>query len=183
MVNSQNKQDGDWNRGYLHIYTGDGKGKTTAALGLALRAAGAGLKVLIIQFVKGMSYCELESLKRFSDLITVRQCGRNCFINREPEPEDIECARRGLEKAREALASGEYRLVILDEANIAVHFGLFAPGDLLEAVGSRRPEVEVVVTGRRAAPELLEAADLVTEMKEVKHYFSRGVPARRGIEK
>jgi len=171
-----------WDRAYVQVYTGDGKGKTTAALGLALRAAGAGLRVFIAQFAKGMAYSELASLERFADLVTVRQFGLRCFIRGAPTPEDVAAAREGLAGAREAVTSGRWDVVILDEANIATHFGLFTVEELLEVIELAAGRVEIVVTGRRADPRLIERADLVTEMREVKHYYARGVPARRGIE-
>lgn len=171
----------DWTRGYVQVYTGDGKGKTTAALGLALRAAGAGLRIFIGQFVKGMEYSELRVLERF-DEIEVRRYGRDCFIDREPEPEDIEAARAGLEDAREELISGRWDIVILDEANIATYFKLFPVEDLLALIEQKPADVELVITGRRADPRVIEAADLVTEMREVKHYYQQGVPCRKGIE-
>jgi len=169
-------------KGYVHVYTGDGKGKTTAALGLALRAAGAGLRVYIAQFVKGMHYSELDALKRFPDLITVKQYGRDCFIRNRPTEEDIRSARTGLEEVRELLGSGAYQVFILDEANIAVYYNLFSAAELAELIRERPANVEIVITGRRAAPEILELADLVTEMKEIKHYYNEGVLARAGIE-
>jgi cob(I)alamin adenosyltransferase len=169
-------------RGYLQVYTGNGKGKTTAAIGLAVRAAGAGLRVLFAQFVKGKRYSEIEALERFSDIITVEQYGRSAFIEKEPAPEDIEAAGKGLAAVRESLRSGEYRLVILDEANIALHYGLFTIEELLDAIRQRSPKCEVVVTGRNAPQALIDAADLVTEMKEIKHYYTDGVEARPGIE-
>jgi len=170
-------------KGYVHVYTGDGKGKTTAALGLALRAVGAGMKVFIGQFVKGMKYAELESLARFKGEIEVRQYGRDCFIHNDPEEADIRVAREGLNEIKSVLASGDYQLVILDEANIATWYRLFTVNELLEAVSGRDPSVEVVITGRKAEPEVLEMADLVTEMREVKHYYTQGIEARDGIEK
>jgi len=168
--------------GYIHVYTGDGKGKTTAALGLALRAAGAGMKVFIAQFVKGMHYSELDSLKRFEDLITIRQYGRRCFIEKEPEPEDIAAAREGYNEALRAVQSAEYGLVILDEANIATHYKLFSVDELLAVIDARPAQVELVITGRRADPRIIKRADLVTEMQEIKHYYQQGVQARKGIE-
>jgi cob(I)alamin adenosyltransferase len=171
-----------WDRAYVQVYTGEGKGKTTAALGLALRAAGAGLRVFVAQFVKGMEYSELASLARLADLVTVRQYGLRCFIRGAPKPEDIAAAREGLREAREAVASGRWDVVILDEANIATHFGLFPVEELLEVVDLAAGRVEIVITGRRADPRLIERADLVTEMREVKHYYTKGVAARRGIE-
>lgn len=170
-------------KGYIHVYTGDGKGKTTAAFGLALRAVGAGFKVFIGQFVKGMKYAELDVINRLSDQITLKQYGRDCFIVNEPDEEDIRLARDGLQELRQVMAKGDHQLVILDEGNIAVFFKLFSIDDLLEAVNNRDPSVEVVITGRKADPKLIEAADLVTDMQEVKHYYTQGVQARDGIEK
>jgi cob(I)alamin adenosyltransferase len=169
-------------RGFIQVYTGDGKGKTTAALGLALRAAGAGLKVFIGQFVKGAEYSEIKILRQLSENISVRQYGRRCFIKDQPEPEDIRLAQDGLSEMRKIIQSEKYDLVILDEANIAVFFKLFSIDKLLHVLQNRPEKVEVVITGRRADPKLIEIADLVTEMKEVKHYYQRGVAARAGIE-
>jgi cob(I)alamin adenosyltransferase len=169
-------------KGYIHVYTGDGKGKTTAAFGLALRAAGAGLKIWVAQFVKGCEYSEHTALKRFEDLITIKQFGRSCFILSDPEPEDIQRARAGLEEAGKAITSGEYQVVILDEACIAIHFKLFTTEELLAAINKRPPGCEIIITGRSAPAELIDAADLVTEMREIKHYYTKGVAARKGIE-
>ena len=169
-------------QGYVQVYTGDGKGKTTAAFGLALRAVGAGLKVYIAQFVKGMDYSELKSIERYSDLITLKQYGRGCFIRNEPAEEDIRLAREALEEVRAIIHSGDYQLVILDEANIAVFYNLFSIDDLIELIDTRPSGVELVITGRRADPRLIEKADLVTEMKEIKHYYEKGIEARKGIE-
>jgi cob(I)alamin adenosyltransferase len=170
-------------RGYVQVYTGDGKGKTTAALGLAIRAVGAGLRVFIAQFVKGMEYSELKALRKFSDSIVVRQYARDCFLYREPEETDREFAGEGLQEVQEVVAGGQYDLVILDEANIATYFNLFSVEDLLELIRRKADKVEIVITGRRADARLIEAADLVTEMKEVKHYYQKGVQARDGIER
>ena len=170
-------------KGYIQIYTGNGKGKTTAAFGLALRAVGAGLKVYIAQFVKGVEYSELESVKRLSDSITLKQYGLGFFVNREPDKEDIRAAREGLKEVRGIMCSGGYDLVILDEANVAVYHDLFSVEDLLEFMRAKPENVELVITGRRADPRVMEAADLVTEMKEIKHYYHGGVEARIGIEK
>ena len=170
-------------KGYIQIYTGNGKGKTTAAFGLALRAVGAGLKVYIAQFVKGVEYSELESVKRLSDSITLKQYGLGFFVNREPDKDDIRAAREGLKEVRGIMCSGGYDLVILDEANVAVYHDLFSVEDLLEFMRAKPKNVELVITGRRADPRIIESADLVTEMKEVKHYYHSGVGARIGIEK
>ncbi|MEA3543929.1 MAG: cob(I)yrinic acid a,c-diamide adenosyltransferase [Thermodesulfobacteriota bacterium] len=170
-------------KGYVQVYTGDGKGKTTAALGLALRAAGAGFKVYIAQFVKGMKYSELRTLSKLQDLITLKQYGRDCFIYRSPESEDIKAARVGLKEVKEKMLSGEYQLIILDEANIATYYNLFSVDDLLDFIRDKPVAVELVMTGRRADPRIIAVADLVTEMKEIKHYYQDGVEAREGIEK
>lgn len=170
-------------KGYIQVYTGNGKGKTTAAFGLALRAVGAGLKVYIAQFVKGMEYSELKSVERLSDSITLRQYGLGFFINRKPDREDIRAAREGLKEVRENMCSGKYDLIILDEANIATHYGLFSVEDLLDFIGAKPENVELVITGRMADSRIIESADLVTEMKEIKHYYHGGVEARIGIEK
>jgi cob(I)alamin adenosyltransferase len=170
-------------KGYVEVYTGDGKGKTTAAMGLALRAAGAGLKVYFAQFIKGMKYSEHTALERFSDLITVKQYGRNCFINDIPEAEDVRIAREGLIEVREIMLSERYQVIVLDEANIATHYNLFTAEELLDLIRVKPINVEIVITGRYADQRIIDAADLVTEMKEVKHYFKSGISARDGIEK
>ncbi len=167
---------------YLQVYTGNGKGKTTAAFGLALRAAGAGMNVFFAQFVKGKNYSEIEAVQQWLPLITVKQFGRGCFIVKQPEQADIDAARQGLQEVKEILHSGKYQLVVLDEANIAIFYKLFSVNELIEAIGNRHPHTEVVVTGRYAPQELIDAADLVTEMKEIKHYYTQGVEAREGIE-
>ncbi len=170
-------------KGYVQVYTGHGKGKTTAALGLALRAAGAGLKVYIAQFVKGMKYSEINILDKLSDSIALKQYGRSCFINRNPDEKDIRAAREGLKEVREIMCSGEYQMIILDEANIATDYNLFSVEELLDFIRAKPEEVELVITGRMADPRVIEEADLVTEMKEIKHYYQKGVEARKGIEK
>ncbi|MDD5556704.1 MAG: cob(I)yrinic acid a,c-diamide adenosyltransferase [bacterium] len=169
-------------KGYIQLYTGDGKGKTTAALGLALRAAGAGMRVFIVQFIKGRGYSEDRALARLRPAVTVRRFGRGCFIRRAPSPADVAAARKGLKAAEAALLSGKYGLVILDEAAVAARLGLFPVSDLLRLADLKPRAVELVITGRGAHPSLKRRADLVTEMREVKHYFRRGVKARRGIE-
>ncbi len=170
-------------KSYVHVYTGEGKGKTTAALGLAVRAAGAGHKVFFAQFVKGGRYSELKALKRFDDLITIEQFGEGRFINGNPSESDIDSARKGLKKMGKILSSGNYKVVILDEANIAVYYKLFSPQELVDLANCRADETELIITGRYASDEILEKADLVTEMKAIKHYYKEGVKARVGIEK
>jgi cob(I)alamin adenosyltransferase len=170
-------------KGYIQVYTGNGKGKTTAAFGLALRAAGAGLKVYIAQFVKGMHYSEINSLAKLEEFITIKQYGRNCFIYKEPEKEDIRVAQEGLKEVKEIMCSGKYQMIILDEANIATYYNLFSVDELLDFIRAKPEDVELVITGRMADPQIIEAADLATEMKEIKHYYQKGVQARDGIEK
>jgi cob(I)alamin adenosyltransferase len=170
-------------RGYTQVYTGNGKGKTTAAIGLSIRAAGAGLRVYIAQFIKMGEYSEIIALRRFSDLITVEQFGLGRFTNGKPLTEDIEAARKGLEKVKSIMKSNEYKVIILEEANVAVKFGLLQVEDLIELILNKSFETELVITGRGASARIIEKADLVTEMKSVKHYYQKGVPARIGIEK
>lgn len=171
-------------KGYVQIYTGNGKGKTTAATGLAVRAAGAGMKVFIGQFIKMGDYSEIKALKeRFSDLITLEQFGTGGFIKEKSLPEQIQAAQKGLDRIRKVMASGQYHVIICEEANVAVSLGLLSVDDLLELVESKPENIELVFTGRAADPRLIQAADLVTEMTEIKHYFSKGVEARTGIEK
>lgn len=169
-------------KGYLHVYTGNGKGKTTAAFGLALRAVCAGRQVYVGQFVKSMKYNETKIAEHFSS-IRIEQLGRGCYINKEPEAVDIRMAKAALNHCADIMRSGDYDLVILDELNIAIHLGLVELDDVLDAIRSRRPDVEVVVTGRYAPQELIDMADLVTEMKEVKHYYQQGVLSRNGIDR
>jgi cob(I)alamin adenosyltransferase len=170
-------------KGYTQVYTGNGKGKTTAAIGLAIRAAGAGLKVFIAQFVKMGDYSEIKALKRFSDLITVEQFGLGRFTNGKPTPEDIKAAQEGLERVKSVMVSDEYNIIIMEEANVAAMLGLFAVQDLLKIIINKPYDKELVITGRGASPRIIEMADLVTEMKDIKHYYQIGVRARVGIEK
>ncbi len=170
-------------RRFIQVYTGDGKGKTTAAAGLALRALGAGWRVCLIQFCKAQPSAELEMLQKAGGgRFTLRRFGAGSFIVGEPSDEDRAEARNGLAEAREAVACGAYDLVVLDEINQAVHFKLIGIPELLALLDARPDSVELLLTGRRAAPELLARADLVTEMREVKHYYAQGVGARHGIE-
>lgn len=170
-------------KGYIQVYTGNGKGKTTAALGLALRAAGANKKVYIAQFVKGMKYSEINSLAKLQDFITMKQYGRKGFIKRDPDEKDIQVAREGIQEVKEIMCSGKYQMIILDEANIATSYNLFSVDELLDFIEAKPEEVELVITGRTADLRIMEKADLVTEMKEIKHYYQKGVKARKGIER
>ncbi|MBM4307836.1 MAG: cob(I)yrinic acid a,c-diamide adenosyltransferase [Deltaproteobacteria bacterium] len=171
-------------KGLVQVYTGNGKGKTTASLGLALRAAGHGFKVFVIQFMKGnIQYGELESAKKLSPHLTIRQMGRETFVSKtNPDPVDIEWAQKGFALAKEVIASGDYDIVILDEINVAVDYGLIPLSDLLQLIDSKPATVELILTGRNAKPEIIEKADLVTEMVERKHYYKKGVKSREGIE-
>lgn len=170
-------------RGYIEVYTGNGKGKTTAALGLAVRSAGAGLKVFIAQFVKQRSSSEHQALKTFRGLITLKRYGRGFILNRKPKPSDVRAAQEGLGEIISLLKSKTYDVVILDEANVAVHHHLLTVNDLLYLMEIKPMGTELVITGRYADEKIIQMADLVTEMREVKHYRNQGVKARRGIEK
>jgi len=167
----------------VQVYTGDGKGKTTAALGLAMRAAGHGLKVYIIQFMKGWpNYGELKSLAGHPQ-ITLRQFGRPEFVDpRKPESVDREMAQDALREARRVLTSGSYELVILDEVNVALKYGLIELKDILALIEEKPEHVELILTGRYAPSEVIERADLVTEMREVKHPYRAGIKGRKGID-
>jgi len=177
------RDDESMKKGYVHILTGNGKGKTTAALGLSIRAAGAGMKVYFAQFIKKGDYSEIKALRRFSDQITVRQFGLGRFTDHNPTLEDIQAARSGLEQVKQVMADNNHDIIILDEANVAVKFGLFAVQDLINLIVHKPYEMELVITGRYASPRLIDMADMVTEMKPIKHYYLKGVEARVGIEK
>ncbi len=171
-------------KGLIQVYTGNGKGKTTAALGLALRAAGHGLKTLMIQFMKGnIQYGELESAKRLTPYLTIKQMGRETFVSKtNPDPVDMEWAQRGLLLAKEAVLTGDYDIIVLDEINVAVDFNLIPLSEILLLLNSKPEQIELILTGRNAHPAILERADLVTEMVERKHHYQKGVKARKGIE-
>ena len=170
-------------RGLIQVYTGPGKGKTTAALGLAFRAAGQDLKVHIIQFMKGWSdYGELVSVEKLPN-ITLQQFGRPEFVDKDkPDPEDIRQAHLALDHARQIVTGGQHDIVILDEINVAVDFKLIGLADVLGLLDARPEKVELVLTGRRAHPEVVKLADLVTEMLDIKHPYTEGVMGRKGIE-
>jgi cob(I)alamin adenosyltransferase len=185
-------------RGLIHVYTGDGKGKTTAALGLALRAAGCGFCTYVCQFLKGQEYGELKAARWLSEgaptkgqrpPITIERFGRPTFVHLSADgagttatEEDVRLAREGLAAARQAMKSGQYELVVLDEINVALYFQLLTVQEVLELVDDKPEGVELVLTGRRVPDEILARADYITEMREVRHPYQRGIRARRGIE-
>ena len=167
----------------IHIYTGNGKGKTTAALGQAMRAVGHGLKVLMIQFMKGkINYGELEAAKKLPNF-TIEQFGRPDFVNPEnPDEEDVRLARAGLARATEAVDSRKYDIVILDEINVAANFGLIESTDIISLFKRKSDDVTLILTGRYMPEEFEPYADLITECREVRHYFNKGMKAREGFE-
>ncbi len=171
-------------KGLIQIYTGNGKGKTTAALGLALRAVGHRMKVLMIQFMKGnVRYGELKSAKKLAPYLTIKQVGRETFISKSsPDPKDLQMAREGFGMAKKAIQDKEYDIVILDEINLAIDYGLIPLEDLLQLMDSKPETVELILTGRNVKSEILKRADLITDMVDRKHYYDKGVPAREGIE-
>jgi cob(I)alamin adenosyltransferase len=171
-------------QGFVQIYTGNGKGKSTAAIGQAVRAAGFGLRTYIAQFMKEYPYNELNSLDRLSEWITIEQFGGDEFVYKKelPGEEELVKAKKGLRSAKEKLLSGEYDLIILDEAIVAIYFQLIEIKELVEFIKIKPVNVELILTGRYCPEELIELADLVTEMKEVKHYYQKGITSRRGIE-
>lgn len=171
-------------QGFVQIYTGNGKGKSTAAIGQAVRAAGFGLKTYIAQFMKEYPYNELESLKHLSEWITIEQFGGDEFVYKKelPGAEELAKAKSGLQTAKEKMLSGNYDIIILDEAIVAIYFKLIKTKDLVEFIKSKSVEVELILTGRYCPNELIELADLVTEMKEIKHYYQKGIISRKGIE-
>lgn len=168
-------------KGYIHVYTGDGKGKTTAAFGVAIRTALQGKQVFIGQFIKGMKYSETE-ISSVLPQIEIEQLGETCFIEKVPKQEDIDMAVEGLKLMREKLISGQYRLVIFDEITIALYYNLFSLDDLIAVLNEKPYETEIILTGRYCPEALIDLADLVTEMKEIKHYYHQGVISRPGID-
>lgn len=166
----------------IQVYTGNGKGKSTAAFGLAVRAIGAGKKVFIAQFVKDMKYSECFIEDYFRGSIKIEQWGASCIFNREANSDDYNRAKAGLDRCVEIFKKGEYDVVIMDELNIALHLNLLSIEDVFDALDHCNSDCEVVITGRYAPTALIERADLVTEMKEIKHYYQKGVQNRKGID-
>lgn len=191
-------------KGYVQIYTGNGKGKTTAALGLTLRALGAGKKVCFVQFMKATGYSEHKMMSELSKNLTWKTLGKPFFIAKDghisdrelksyggncvvfesghPPEEYVKVIAEGFEEAKAAAMSGEYDLVVLDEINCAMYFGLISTARVLDLISAKAKNTELVLTGRGAPREIIDAADLVTEMNEIKHYYQRGIEARKGIE-
>jgi cob(I)alamin adenosyltransferase len=169
-------------KGYIQIYTGNGKGKTTAALGLALRAAGAGLKVHIAQFLKGRDTSEIKSIKKLGKKISIKQYGNPEFIKSKPSAIDVKKAEKALEETASIINMSRHDLVILDEVNVACSLGIISTDQLCAILKERPANVEIVLTGRDAPKKLVQIADLVSEIREVRHYYKKGVKARRGVE-
>ncbi|MBE2281004.1 MAG: cob(I)yrinic acid a,c-diamide adenosyltransferase [Ignavibacteriaceae bacterium] len=170
--------------GYIHVYTGNGKGKTTAAIGQVVRAAGSGLKSYFLMLMKDYPYSEVVALKNLSGFITVVQAGGDDFVYNRVSPSQIEInkIKDALLLAKNAMISGDFDIVVIDEAFVSIYFNLITEADLLDFIAFKPAEVELILTGRYATESILEKADLVTEMKEIKHYYERGVKARKGIE-
>lgn len=172
----------DSGKGLIMVYTGDGKGKTTAAIGQAVRMMGHGWKVLMVHFMKGRDYGEFFPLIDFPG-VTIVKGGRDEFVCREnPDPYDVELARNGFAEAQKAIYGGEYDMVVLDEINVALDFGLLELDDVMEVLQKKPEKVDVVLTGRNASPQIIEIADMVSEVKEIKHHYQKGVVNRKGIE-
>lgn len=170
-------------RGLVIVITGNGKGKTTAAFGQALRAVGQGLKVFIVQFMKGRDYGEFVAAEKYLPRLTIHRSGLDSFVMRgKPASVDIELARQGFELAQKAVASGKYNMVILDEINVAVDFNLVPLEDLISLIKNKPPALDLILTGRYAAKEIIGRADTVSEVKEIKHHYAAGIKDRAGIE-
>ena len=172
------------NEGYVQVYTGNGKGKTTAAIGLAVRAAGAGLKTFFLQLMKEYPYSEISALKKFKSTIDIVQCGTDDFVYKKEKPpaEEVNKVNACLDEAMQMMKSAEYNIIILDEVLVSIYFGLIQTAKVVEFIEAKPEKVELILTGRYCPEEIIERADLVTEMKEIKHYYAKGVLARKGIE-
>jgi cob(I)alamin adenosyltransferase len=182
---SVNEPTNESRRGLVLINTGPGKGKTTAAMGTALRAVGNGMRVLMLQFLKGSwHYGELDAVKAFGDNFIMKQLGRG-FVKiggAETDPEDVRMVEAAWDEARQAILSGDWDMVVLDEINYAIGYGMLDPSQVVEALKQRPEMVHVILTGRNAHPDLVAIADTVTEMRQVKHAYENGILAQRGIE-
>ncbi|MFH1079575.1 MAG: cob(I)yrinic acid a,c-diamide adenosyltransferase [Pseudomonadota bacterium] len=173
-----------FNRVLVLVYTGDGNVKTTAAVGQALRSVGHGNKALVIQFMKGKKYGEVLAAEKYlADRLTMVQCGLDSFVMKtDPAPVDIELARQGLALAKKAVASGDYQMVVLDEINVALDFKLVPLEDVVEIIKAKPTSLDLVLTGRYAPAEVIELADMVSEIREIKHHYAKGIKERAGIE-
>lgn len=171
-------------KGFVQVYTGNGKGKSTAAIGQAVRAAGFGLRTYIAQFMKEYPYSELKSLEHLKEFITVEQFAGDDFVYKKELPSKVELdkAKRGLAIAKQKMLSGKYHIIVLDEVCVSIYFGLFTDEEVLTFIKMKPEKVEIILTGRYCPDKIIEKADLVTEMKELKHYYQEGVKARKGIE-
>ena len=170
-------------RGLVIVITGNGKGKTTSAFGQALRAIGQGYKVFILQFMKGRDYGEYMAAEKYLPRLTICRSGLDSFVMRDnPAPVDVELARQGFALAKEAVASGKYDMIILDEINVAVDFKLIALEDMVDLIKNKPPALDLILTGRYAPKEVLKLADTVSEIKEIKHHYAAGIKDRAGIE-
>jgi len=171
-------------QGYIQVYTGNGKGKSTAAIGLAVRAAGAGLTSYIIQFMKEYPYSELNTLKKLDQWITIEQVGNDSFVYKKELPSDreIQKALNALKKVEDLMVNKSFDLIILDEVLVTVYFKLLTTEEIVSVIHKKPAELELILTGRYCPEEIIELADLVTEMKEVKHYYTKGILSRKGIE-
>lgn len=171
-------------KGYVQVYTGNGKGKTSAAIGVAVRAAGNGFKSLIVQFMKEYPYSELESLKKLSEWISVKQFGKDDFVYKQetPSPEDLKIAKSAIEFVKNQMVNKDYDIIILDEIIVSIYFGLLKINEVIELIKLKPEPIELILTGRYCPDEIIDLADLVTEMKEVKHYYNSGVLSRKGID-
>ena len=171
-------------KGFIQVYTGNGKGKTTAAIGQAVRAAGFGLKTYFVMFMKEFPYNEVKSLEKLKDLITIVQVGKDDFVYKKVPPSEEEKTKikNALAEAKTKMLNGEYDLIVLDEIFVSIYFGLIGKEEILSFIAEKPQDVELILTGRYSSQEIIDKADLVTEMKEVKHYYEKGALARRGIE-
>ncbi len=171
-------------KGYVQVYTGNGKGKTSAALGVALRAAGAGYRVLIVQFMKKFPYSETKALENFSEKIKIEQYIGDVFVIKREKPSDEELAeaKTAIERVKSALAENEFDVIIMDEICVSIYFGLYTTDEIAKIIETKPDGKELILTGRYCPDEIISAADLVTEMKEIKHYYEQGVLSRKGID-
>lgn len=171
------------NKGYIHVYTGNGKGKTSAAVGIAVRAAGAGLKTYFAQLMKSYLYSELNTLKKIPEIETEQFCDDSFVLEKRlPSVAEKMKAKEALEKIKKAMLSGDYDLVVLDEATVSVYFGLITNENLIDLIDLKPKGLELIITGRYADVSIIDKADIVSEIKEIKHYYTKGVLSRKGID-